>query len=518
MQNPNVVNLTWSYRIRGEDNSDNCDAWPELCQENQTRNPTRKNNRSQQVCPVQLPCSSKPENQRTLDIMEYPLLGEPSCRAREPITQEKLKSESLRNELVIAPSRFDNYPGQWGRGRRRKRTDKIFINLQDVLKNTMYMKNLNSQQPVRFRINVAKPEQNTQISISISKQRTSRLKKVILACRNIRARQKKNMRIMGIEPSVKDVNDINFNSLKITADPEIDVDYVRGMSELNFYGNDYRAQFDRAMLDDTIGYRADIVDKLNGLRIQNRHVQCKYRGIDNISGAIECDIVDGILAQTFKLDINDDDKPEIKDDVIPDSKPLPRHSRNFREYCTNILTPGLNRSLEKFLCEIARLQRRHYDKDQNKAKYRRRYYSGLKEVEKHVEFHKVKFVIIAPDIEKIQLEGGLDDQVQKLITVCKQQNVVFCFGLRRRKLGYYTHGTGFVGAIGIANYSGTEKLFRNVLTELALARSEYQSLSGDPSSSIDLDKLNLDNYLMSESIAILMKFLSPSICKTEKGT
>lgn len=74
-------------------------------------------------------------------------------------------------------------------------------------------------------------------------------------------------------------------------------------------------------------------------------------------------------------------------------------------YCTNVLTKGLNDALEKFLQEITRLQKRSYEKNPNKSKYKRRYYSGLKEVRKHVDLKKLKLVIVAPDIEKVELDG-----------------------------------------------------------------------------------------------------------------
>lgn len=54
------------------------------------------------------------------------------------------------------------------------------------------------------------------------------------------------------------------------------------------------------------------------------------------------------------------------------------------------------------------------------------------------------------------IADGLNDQVEKLLDMCKRQNIVFCFGLRRRKLGYFNHGRGLVACIGVANYSGTE--------------------------------------------------------------
>lgn len=71
-----------------------------------------------------------------------------------------------------------------------------------------------------------------------------------------------------------------------------------------------------------------------------------------------------------------------------------------------MLTKSLNESLEQFLGEIVRLQKRYHEKNPNKSKYKRRYYAGLREVCKQIELNKIKFVIIAPDIEKTDLEGN----------------------------------------------------------------------------------------------------------------
>lgn len=76
-----------------------------------------------------------------------------------------------------------------------------------------------------------------------------------------------------------------------------------------------------------------------------------------------------------------------------------------RRYCTNTLTPELRKHLEEFLAEIARLQRRMYGRDSVKGKSKRRYYAGIKEVQKHIDLKKIKFVVIAPDLEKVEMEG-----------------------------------------------------------------------------------------------------------------
>lgn len=70
-----------------------------------------------------------------------------------------------------------------------------------------------------------------------------------------------------------------------------------------------------------------------------------------------------------------------------------------------MVTATLNDNLETFIERITMLQKRYHEKHPNKSKYKRRYYSGLKEVRKHAELKHLKFVIVAPDIEKVELEG-----------------------------------------------------------------------------------------------------------------
>lgn len=70
-----------------------------------------------------------------------------------------------------------------------------------------------------------------------------------------------------------------------------------------------------------------------------------------------------------------------------------------------------------------------------------------------------------------------------------------------------------MAAIGIANYSGTEELFKTVLIELLNARNLYKK--GNGGSVVELSTLNLDKYLLSEQISLLMKTLSPINSNTE---
>lgn len=79
---------------------------------------------------------------------------------------------------------------------------------------------------------------------------------------------------------------------------------------------------------------------------------------------------------------------------------------SFR-YCTNVLTPELSFTLDAFLTEIKRLQRKLYERDEVKGRSKKRLYAGFKEVEKYILVDKIKFVIIATDVDKIIENGNL---------------------------------------------------------------------------------------------------------------
>lgn len=79
----------------------------------------------------------------------------------------------------------------------------------------------------------------------------------------------------------------------------------------------------------------------------------------------------------------------------------------FSRYCTNTISPEFNKKLEIFLSELFRLQKKLYERSNVKGKYKRRFYTGFNEVEKHITLKKIKFVIIVPDLEKVEVEGKL---------------------------------------------------------------------------------------------------------------
>lgn len=111
------------------------------------------------------------------------------------------------------------------------------------------------------------------------------------------------------------------------------------------------------------------------------------------------------------------------------------HNRKFREYCNQIVNREIDVVCFLLLREIVRFQDRMYHKNPAKAKSKRRYVMGIREVTKHLKLGKLKCVILAPNCEKIQAKGGLDDAINTIIQHSMEQSVPFLFALGRKSLG-----------------------------------------------------------------------------------
>nr|CAD7257609.1 unnamed protein product [Timema shepardi] len=133
------------------------------------------------------------------------------------------------------------------------------------------------------------------------------------------------------------------------------------------------------------------------------------------------------------------------------------HSRKFREYCEHMLTPEINGAAETLISELVRLQNRLYQRDPIKAQIKRRYVAGLRELKKHISLKKLKLLIIAPDIDRIECKGGLDDTVNQLKESASIQNIPYVFALNRNKLGHLLLKKTPVSCLGVLRYEACEK-------------------------------------------------------------
>lgn len=121
-------------------------------------------------------------------------------------------------------------------------------------------------------------------------------------------------------------------------------------------------------------------------------------------------------------------------------------------------------------------QDRMYHKNPAKAKSKRRYVMGIREVTKHLKLKKLKCVILAPNCEKIKSKGGLDDAINTIIQVSMEQNIPFLFALGRKALGKAVNKLVPISVVGIFDYTGADEYFRRLVGLANNAKLAYQDI------------------------------------------
>ena len=154
------------------------------------------------------------------------------------------------------------------------------------------------------------------------------------------------------------------------------------------------------------------------------------------------------------------------------------HSRKFRPYCNQTLSPDLDTLIGSLMADLTRFQDNQHAKDPVKAKARRRYAVGLREALKFVKVHKVTCLLLAPDLEAVEARGGLDDTVGGLIREASKQDgqeVPVVFGMNRRKLGRACLRKVPVSCIAIMNPQGSDETYKSLLNLASELRQKYKN-------------------------------------------
>lgn len=105
---------------------------------------------------------------------------------------------------------------------------------------------------------------------------------------------------------------------------------------------------------------------------------------------------------------------------------------------------------------------------------KKRYIIGLNEVFKHLQAGNLNCVIIATDLEKVEIEKGVDDLVCQIAEICRKRKIPLVFSMNRYRLGCATKFKGQkVSACGIMNYQSANDEFNQLVSAVDQARTEY---------------------------------------------
>ena len=154
---------------------------------------------------------------------------------------------------------------------------------------------------------------------------------------------------------------------------------------------------------------------------------------------------------------NDDDLEQAEDtEEVADLKrqltSLPFenkiHSARYREYCKQVITQDFNQKVTQLLKKLWGFHLRQLAKDPAGASRKKRLVFGLREVLKSLKKslksvttvgmnRRLKCVVITPDLQKIESEGGLDDLVNEIVTCSLELNVPVVYALNKRKMDVF---------------------------------------------------------------------------------
>ncbi|KAH8307076.1 hypothetical protein KR044_004494 [Drosophila immigrans] len=153
------------------------------------------------------------------------------------------------------------------------------------------------------------------------------------------------------------------------------------------------------------------------------------------------------------------------------------HSRRFRSYCDNCTTKRLKELTTQLLNDLERFQKRAFANNEIKARAHPRLVVGFREALSRLRINKVKLLLLAPDCEICPAEGGLDNTIDELKSVCQQQHVAYCFSLMRRELAFALHKRAQISCVAILDHDGANDTFKQLLHELKEARQLYRALT-----------------------------------------
>eukprot|EP01012_Entosiphon_sulcatum_P008206 TRINITY_DN14373_c0_g1_i1.p1 TRINITY_DN14373_c0_g1~~TRINITY_DN14373_c0_g1_i1.p1 ORF type:complete len:618 (-),score=120.14 TRINITY_DN14373_c0_g1_i1:25-1857(-) len=150
------------------------------------------------------------------------------------------------------------------------------------------------------------------------------------------------------------------------------------------------------------------------------------------------------------------------------------HRPIIREYCASILTDEADKLVGEMCGLLVPLQKRLLG-DEYKLRKLKRYVNGIRQTQKGLLARRVKMVLIAPNIEKIVTEGGLDTMVDRVLALCTEQNVPVIFCLNRAKLGQAIH-VRKASAIGIYSAEGAHPPFKLLGSIAEQSRKAFSEL------------------------------------------
>ncbi|GAM17190.1 hypothetical protein SAMD00019534_003650 [Acytostelium subglobosum LB1] len=139
-----------------------------------------------------------------------------------------------------------------------------------------------------------------------------------------------------------------------------------------------------------------------------------------------------------------------------------------QDYINQTCTPEIDEVAREFIKKIKLLQDNYAANNPGAdMKRKRRYITGMREIQRAAECGTLACVIFAPNIEDVGCPGGLNESIQHTIRQCRSNQALYTFALSRRIIGRLLNVQIKVSAFGVLLIDGADELYRRLkeLTE-----------------------------------------------------
>jgi ribosomal protein L7Ae-like RNA K-turn-binding protein len=135
----------------------------------------------------------------------------------------------------------------------------------------------------------------------------------------------------------------------------------------------------------------------------------------------------------------------------------PRHTdTRIRSYVMQDLSCYLDNLVAKMLLRLQRFTEE--GKSMMEANAPRRFIIGLREVSRRMKKNKLACIVVAPDIEEDQEDGGLDDRMRELLASAYSNSIPVIFALSRARIGCAMGKTVQVSVFAVMDATGAQTL------------------------------------------------------------
>ena len=101
----------------------------------------------------------------------------------------------------------------------------------------------------------------------------------------------------------------------------------------------------------------------------------------------------------------------------------------------------------------------------------------MREVRKALTLKKAVSVIVAPNVEQMDVTGGVDNHLADIMVKCEEQHVPLIFALSRKRIGQIYGGRKKVSAVALLDIHGVEVLHGSAVSLMVQGRSEFEQYS-----------------------------------------